>query len=101
MEEDYAGTSRMIEVISSVYEGIPADIAPLRRGQRQYRELSASLERNSEMKELIQQMEAHYDAQLDSENAEAEASIPTATLSPEIERFLSELGEREESEGEE
>ena len=91
----------MIEVISSVYDSIPADLAPLRRGQRQYRELSASLERNSEMKELIQQMEAHYDAQIDSENAEAEKSIPTATLSPEIERFLSELGEREEAEGEE
>lgn len=101
LEEDYAGTSRMIEVISSVYDGIPADLAPLRRGQRQYRELSASLERNSEMKELIQQMEAHYDAQMDSEKTEVEESVPTATLSPEIERFLSELGERMESEGEE
>jgi len=101
LEEDYAGTSRMIEVISSIYEGIPADLAPLRRGQRQYRELSASLERNSEMKDLIQQMEAYYDAQMDSEGDETEKSVPTATLSPEIERFLSELGEREESEGEE
>ena len=97
LEEDYAGTSRMIEVLSSVYHSIPADLAPMRRGQRQYRELSASLERNSELKDLIQQMEAYYDAQLDSEDSPAEDSVPTATLSPEIERFLSELGETLES----
>ena len=101
LEEDYAGTSRMIEVLSSVYDGIPADLAPTGRGQRQYRELSASLERNTELKELIQQMEAHYDAQLDSEEVTTAESAPAATLSPEIERFLSELGEKLESDGQE
>jgi hypothetical protein len=98
LEEDYAGTSRMIEVLSSVYDSIPQDLAPTGRGQRQYRDLSASLERNTELKALIQQMEAYYDAQLDSEDAPTEQSVPTATLSPEIERFLTELGERLDSE---
>lgn len=100
LEEDYAGTSRMIEVLSAVYDSIPADLAPVRRGQRQYRELSASLERNSELKDLIQQMEAYYDAQVDSSQSTSEQSVPPATLSPEIERFLSELGERLDSEDE-
>jgi hypothetical protein len=45
-------------------------------------------------------MEAYYDAQVDSEESAAEKSAPAATLSPEIERFLSELGERLDSEGE-
>ncbi len=94
LEEDYAGTSRMIEVLSSVYENIPAELAPVRRGQRQYRELNATVDRNAELKDLIQQMEAYYDAQLDSEESAAEKSTPTASLSPEIEKFLSELGER-------
>ena len=101
LEEDYAGTSRMIEVLSAVYDSIPAELAPLRRGQRQYQELSASLERNTELKDLIQQMEAYYDAQVDSEESTTEKSVPTATLSPEIEQFLSELGERLDTEGEE
>ena len=96
LEEDYAGTSRMIEVLSSVYDSIPADLAPVRRGQRQYRELNSTLDRNSELKTLIQQMEAYYDAQLDSEESSAaptdEAAAPTTQLSPEIEQFLSELG---------
>ncbi|HAA95919.1 MAG TPA: hypothetical protein DCE26_09545 [Dehalococcoidia bacterium] len=105
LEEDYAGTSRMIEVISSVYDSIPADLAPVRRGQRQYRELNSTLDRNSELKTLIQQMEAYYDAQLDSEEASAaptdEAAAPTTQLSPEIEQFLSELGGQLESDPEE
>ena len=100
LEEDYAGTSRMIEALSSVYDTIPPDLAPLRRGQRQYRELSASVERNTELKDLIQQMEAHYDAQLDSEGSGSQETAAPASLSPEIERFLSELGERLESDGE-
>ena len=107
LEEDYAGTSRMIEVLSSIYNNIPADLAPVRRGQRQYRELNSSLDRNTELKTLIQQMEAYYDAQLDSDEAATSssqsASKPTSEtqLSPEIERFLSELGGRLDSDSEE
>lgn len=104
LEEDYAGTSRMIEVLSSVYDSIPADLAPVRRGQRQYRELNSTLDRNSELKTLIQQMEAYYDAQLDSEEASSSSTqkpASTTQLSPEIERFLSELGGQFDSDPEE
>ncbi|SUZ91594.1 uncharacterized protein METZ01_LOCUS44448 [marine metagenome] len=107
LEEDYAGTSRMIEVLSSVYSNIPADLAPVRRGQRQYRELNSTLDRNAELKTLIQQMEAYYDAQLDSEEAttpsesSGEAPASATQLSPEIEQFLSELGGRLDSDPEE
>ena len=97
LEEDYAGTSRMIEVLASVYSNIPADLAPVRRGQRQYRELNSTLDRNTELKTLIQQMEAYYDAQLDSEESSTTASEKPASatqLSPEIEQFLSEIGGR-------
>ena len=103
LEEDYAGTSRMIEVLSSVYDNIPTDLAPVRRGQRQYRELNASVDRNSELKTLIQQMEQYYDSQLTAEAAKsdsAESGDSGPALSPEIEAFLSELGDRLESESE-
>ncbi len=101
LEEDYAGTSRMIEVLSSVYENIPPDLAPVRRGQRQYRELNATVDRNSELKTLIQQMEQYYDSQLTAEaSSSSEESGSATTLSPEIEAFLSELGDRLESETE-
>ena len=100
LEEDYAGTSRMIEVLSSVYDNIPPDLAPVRRGQRQYRELNSTVDRNSELKTLIQQMEQYYDSQLLAESAAAASGEDesSTTLSPEIEAFLSELGGRLESE---
>ena len=96
LEEDYAGTSRMIEVLSSVYENIPPDLAPVRRGQRQYRELNSTVDRNSELKTLIQQMEQYYDSQLTAESSStsSEQSSSSPALSPEIEAFLSELGDR-------
>jgi len=102
LEEDYAGTSRMIEVLSSVYENIPPDLAPVRRGQRQYRELNSTVDRNSELKTLIQQMEQYYDSQLTAESSStsSEQSSSSPALSPEIEAFLSELGDRLEGDSE-
>ena len=102
LEEDYAGTSRMIEVLSSVYENIPPDLAPVRRGQRQYRELNSTVDRNSEVKTLIQQMEQYYDSQLTAESSStsSEESSSSPALSPEIEAFLSELGDRLEGDSE-
>ena len=95
LDEDYNGTARMIEVLSSVYSEIPADLAPTRRGQRQYRELNAAVERNSDLQGLIKQMEDYYDTnEADTAPAEEVASPEDAVaLSPEIEQFLSELGE--------
>ena len=98
LEEDFTGTSRMIECLSSVYPNIPSDLAPVRRGQRQYRELTSAVERNSELKSLIQQMEAYYDAQQDEEESANQGKETEVSLSPEIERFLSELGEQMDNE---
>lgn len=102
LEEDYAGTSRMIEVLSSVYENIPPDLAPVRRGQRQYRELNSTVDRNSELKTLIQQMEQYYDSQLTAESSSESSGQGSSSpvLSPEIEAFLSELGDRLEGDSE-
>ena len=102
LDEDFNGTARMLEALSSVYPDIPSDLAPVRRGQRQYRELNSAVERNSELHGLIQQMEAYYDSNEaePTESAETETAAERVSLSPEIEQFLSELGgdleEREE-----
>ena len=102
LDEDFNGTARMLEALSSVYPDIPSDLAPVRRGQRQYRELNSAVERNSELHGLIQQMEAYYDSNEaePTESVETETAAERVSLSPEIEQFLSELGgdleEREE-----
>ena len=43
-------------------------------------------------------MEAYYDAQSDSENGKSEETDTKVSLSPEIENFLSELGQSMENE---
>ena len=100
LDEDFNGTARMIEALSSVYANIPADLAPTRRGQRQYRELNAAVERNSDLQSLIRQMEDYYDNNeteaATSEGGDAREGLGNAdavSLSPEIEQFLNQLGE--------
>jgi hypothetical protein len=61
--------------------------------------LSAAVERNSELKGLIQQMEAYYDAQADAEEGKSEEGDSSeVSLSPEIENFLNEMGQRFDTE---
>ncbi len=91
LEEDYTGAARLLEVLSSVYD-LPPDLPPTQMGERQYRELAKAVERNTELKALIQRMEAQYDAEEAARQAE-EAS-PPAALSPEVERFLQEMDRR-------
>ena len=85
LDEDHAGTARMLEVLSAFYD-VPASVAPTRRGRLQYAEIDAAVERQPEVKELVAQLEASYDARYPSSPTEA-----PPTLSPEIERFLKDL----------
>ena len=84
LEEDFSGTARMIEVLSSIYD-IPAELAPFQRGQRQYEELDTAADRNEELRSLIGQLESYYDSQT------TDVGQPQSPLSPEIERFLEDL----------
>ena len=93
LEEDYSGVSRMIEVLSSIYADIPKDLSPIRRGQRQYRELTKAVENNSELKGLIEQMESMYDSDRKSELDDSQGD-EASSLSPEIEDFLDEIGQQ-------
>ena len=93
LEEDYSGVSRMIEVLSSIYADIPKDLSPIRRGQRQYRELTKAVEINSALKGLIEQMESMYDSDRKSELDESQGD-EASSLSPEIEDFLDEIGQQ-------
>ena len=90
IEEDHAGAARLLEVLSSIYD-LPPDLPPTSRGQQQYGELANAVERNSELKTLIQRMESQYDAEEASRSEESPSSAP---LAPEVERFLEEMDRR-------
>ena len=93
LEEDYSGVSRMIEVLSSIYADIPKDLSPIRRGQRQYSDFTKAVDKHSELKGLIEQMESMYDSDRKSELDESQGD-EASSLSPEIEDFLDEIGQQ-------
>ena len=84
----------MLDVLSSLYN-IPDELAPRRRGERQYRELDSAVDRNDELKGLISQLETYYDSHYDDQTPqEGTSSASTTPLPPEIERFLQGLDQQ-------
>lgn len=93
LEEDYSGASRLLDILCSVY-GISKDLADPERGKRQYSEVNNEVNRNQGLKSLIERLEIHYDSRSLDENDENEE---ITKLSPEVEKFLNEMGERFDS----
>ena len=88
LDEDYAGAARILEVLCSVYD-LPMELTDSERGQRQYRELNYEVMRNQGLKSVVERLEVHYDSRSFQSNAE-----DLTKLSPEVEKFLKEMGER-------
>ena len=93
LEEDYAGVARLMEMVCSLYN-LPQHLADKERGERQYRELTSAVQRNPELQDILSQLERQYDSRAKRE-AEDEVLPP---LSPEVERFLREVGDLGEEE---
>lgn len=95
LDEDFAGTSRMLEVLAAYYD-IPSNLVPTHRGKLQYAEIDAAVERKPEHKALVSRLEAYYDSTYPRTTTEHPSTAASAdeeppTLSPEIERFLKDL----------
>ena len=92
LDEDFAGTARMLDVLSAYYD-VPAGLVPPERGQIQYAEVDAAVQQRPEVRMLVARLEEYYDSRYESPRAEDEDAETggTAPLSPEIERFLKDL----------
>jgi hypothetical protein len=86
MDEDHAGTARMLEVLAAYYD-IPQHDRTTRRGHEQYRRLAAAVEGNPELKAVVAQLEAHYDTTY-GKPEELPSTEERPQLAPEIEQFL-------------
>ena len=94
LEEDYSGAARLMELLCSMYD-LPSELADQKRGQNQYNELTSAVERNPELKAVLQQLETQYDERERPKEPEEPAPPP---LSPEVERFLRELDQEPDKE---
>src|SRR5262249_10926504 len=89
MDEDHLATARMLQVLSAFFD-VPVSDAAVRRGEEQYRHLAAAVERNTELKSVIAELEAHYDLTYGPTETKLEPK-EGPLLSPEIEQFLAGL----------
>ncbi len=91
LEEDYAGVARLMDLLGSIYN-LPSHLVDEERGEKQYHELTSAVERNPELKGVLQQLESQYD----SRQVAKEDEEPPLPLSPEVEKFLRELDQKED-----
>ncbi|MFC2020604.1 PAC2 family protein [Chloroflexota bacterium] len=88
LEEDYMGTVRIMEVLSSLYN-LPKDESYITNAERQYQQISEALEKNPQLRTIVEQLESHYD-----ERTERDKEEDMPRLSPEVEKFLAEMDRR-------
>ena len=77
-----------MEVLSTMY-GLQVDPSSIIKAGKQREQIDATLNENSQLKAIVEQLENHYDAR-----AERRREEEAPRLSPEIERFLTEMDKR-------
>ena len=86
VDEDFTGTTRLMDVLCNLYQ-LPDHLKEPERGRQQYDALRNIVEDASGVSSLLQRLEERYDRE------QSDGGKPPATLSPGIEEFLRGLNE--------
>jgi len=89
LDDDYMGTVRLMEILGSLYD-LPVDEVYINKAEKQLEQINSALDKNPQLKTIVTQLENHYDAS--SGKGKAEGEPPR--LSPEVEKFLTEMEKR-------
>ena len=87
LDEDHMATYRLMQVLSSLY-GFSNTFYDSEKGEKQYEDLDLAIEKNSQIKSLVKQLEIYYDNVLSSNASSNEE------FSEDVETFLKEMGNR-------
>jgi predicted ATP-grasp superfamily ATP-dependent carboligase len=88
LEEDYSGQYSLLSLLCYLYN-FSFDLSEIKhKGEKQYRRISMAVERNPQVKEMVKTMERDYDAGMKRK----QEPVEYPRLSPEIEKFLREIG---------
>ena len=110
LDEDHLGAARLLEVLCSVY-GFPSELADMAQGEQQYKEIDKAIDYGGEVGTLIKQLETYYDRVLSRPEEKADSALSGSSssssskstesedinLSPDVEDFLNQMGERFEN----
>lgn len=88
LEEDFVGTVPLMESLSPIYH-LPVDQSYVIRAEKQREQIDDALDKNPSLKAIVEQLENRYDARAERRKEE---DLPQ--LSPEVEKFLSEMDRR-------
>ncbi len=92
MDVDHVGRLRILELLCELYDlDMDLDRVKLRAGQQQ-EELKTAMERNPEVRSLVQQLERQYDERVSQ--LRQGRTEQTSELSPEVLDFLEQLGDQ-------
>ncbi len=87
LEEDHMGKAKLLEALSTTLD-LPKDIADSTEGEKQYQEISKSVEDNQQVKALVKQFEQQYDAVHPKKAVDQPPPAAGPKLSSEVEEFL-------------
>ena len=103
LDEDHMGAARIMQILCAMYD-LPKSLADTSRGEQQYRDINKAVTDNSEVSGLISQLEAYYDRVLanasESDEEQPDDEDTQSQFAPDVERFLTEMGERLEQDEE-
>ena len=88
MDEDYMGTVRLTEVLALLYN-LPMDEAYIEKAEQQLEQINLALDKNPQLKTIVEQLESHYEARA---KRRKEERMPQ--LSPEVEKFITDIERR-------
>jgi hypothetical protein len=87
LDENYIGKARLMEVLGTLYN-LPEDETDAAKVEQQLEEINAAVAEKPELKAIVSQLEARYEAKVEQKGEEI------TPLPPEVEKFLRELGNR-------
>lgn len=93
LDDDYAGASRLMDMVASLY-GLPTDSDYYEKAGQQVEEINEALNKNPQLKSIVKDMEAQYGG-----HPQKRPDEHRTPLSPEVENFLSEMERRFRDEG--
>jgi hypothetical protein len=94
LDDDYAGSARILKILSELY-GFSSALPEIEMGEQQYEQVGPAMTDNPALKEMVERFERESDTDdpADEGGSGSEGSDTGISLSPEIEQFLSEISE--------
>ncbi len=90
LEADFAGRTKMLQVLSALY-GFPEEYYTSQRDTQQYERVSAEMQRNPKVKSLVERLESDYDARRGRRRPTPPPAADLPPLPPSVEEFLGKL----------